>query len=206
MHPLTGTPAKDDNFLAQFLNPLTAVVVALVDEDGRLLQANRGCRRLLGIADDELPLVEDMHKFFIHPSFAQLIETGTPAPTPRTGARDGVKVGASPGLAAFVFNLIVAISDLASGLAWVRALRMLARLEHAHASGFIPTPWATTRNGQSSRLSPTAKQPSRGMIEWLSDNPGQSIELICIGVKATHPGKSGIQLLSARARTGRQVP
>lgn len=74
MHPLTGTPGKDDNFLAQCLNPLTAVVIALVDADGKLLQANRGCRRLLDITNDDLPLVVDMREFFVHPSFAQLID------------------------------------------------------------------------------------------------------------------------------------
>lgn len=73
MHPLTGTPGTDDHFLAQCLNPLTAVVIALVDEDGKLLQANRGCRRLLDIANDDLPLAVDMRGFFVHPSFAQLI-------------------------------------------------------------------------------------------------------------------------------------
>lgn len=73
MHPLIGTPGKDDNFLAQCLNSLTAVVIALVDEEGKLLQANRGCRRLLHIANDDLPLVVDMRGFFVRPSFAQLI-------------------------------------------------------------------------------------------------------------------------------------
>lgn len=72
MRPLADTTDKDGNFLAQYLNPLTAVVIALVDEDGKLLQANKGCCRLLDVANDDLPLGIDMRGFFIHPSFAQL--------------------------------------------------------------------------------------------------------------------------------------
>lgn len=56
----------------QCLNSLVAVVFALVSEDGQLLQANQGCRRLLNITDNKFPLAEDVRNFFIQPSFAQL--------------------------------------------------------------------------------------------------------------------------------------
>ncbi len=74
MQHLMGALAKDDNLLAQCLNSLVAVVVAFVGEDGRLLQANRGCRRILDIADENRPLGEDIRGFFIHPTFAQLLD------------------------------------------------------------------------------------------------------------------------------------
>lgn len=59
--------------LAKALNPLTAVVFALISEDGRLLQANRGCRRLLNITVDDLSSIAEVGRFFIHPSFPELL-------------------------------------------------------------------------------------------------------------------------------------
>lgn len=55
------------------LSPLNAVVFARVSENGQLLQANQGCRRILGIADDSQPLPKDVRNLFIQPSFSQLI-------------------------------------------------------------------------------------------------------------------------------------
>lgn len=55
------------------LNPLDAVVFALVSENGQLLQANQGCRRIMGIADDSQHLPKDVRNFFTQPSFSQLV-------------------------------------------------------------------------------------------------------------------------------------
>lgn len=55
------------------LDPLNAVVVARISEYGQLLQANHGCRRIMGIADDSQFLPEDVRNFFIQPSFPQLL-------------------------------------------------------------------------------------------------------------------------------------
>lgn len=74
MQHLIEALTNDENLLARCLNPLVAVMVAFVGADGRLLQANRGCRRILGIFDDNLPLDEDMRGFFVNPTFAQLID------------------------------------------------------------------------------------------------------------------------------------
>lgn len=75
MQQLVDELARSDDGFAQLLGPLLAVVVALVGQDGRLLQANRGCRHLLDAFDDSQRLAEDMRSFFVHPSFAQLINT-----------------------------------------------------------------------------------------------------------------------------------
>lgn len=61
--------AKDDHCL----DPLDAVVIARISEDGQLLQANHGCRRIMGIADDSRLLPKDVRNFFIQPSFSQLL-------------------------------------------------------------------------------------------------------------------------------------
>lgn len=74
--------SKDDNCFMQCLNPLVAVVFALVSEDGQLLQANQGCRRLLNITDNDLPLTKDVRNFLIQPSFAQLLSLQTEAGRP----------------------------------------------------------------------------------------------------------------------------
>lgn len=73
MQQLVEVLARGDDGFAQCLGPLAAVVVAVVDQDGQLLLANRGCRRILGITDDSQPLPGDMRSFFVQPTFAQLI-------------------------------------------------------------------------------------------------------------------------------------
>lgn len=64
---------RDDSLLTRCLSPLAAVVVALVSEDGQLLQANLGYRRILDMTDDTLPPYQDVRSFFVQPSFAQLL-------------------------------------------------------------------------------------------------------------------------------------
>lgn len=65
--------SNEGNLWVRCLNPLKAVVVALVAEDGQLLLANQGCRRVLNITDDALPLSQDVRSFFVQPSFAHLL-------------------------------------------------------------------------------------------------------------------------------------
>ncbi|MDZ7583419.1 MAG: GGDEF domain-containing protein [Thiobacillus sp.] len=73
---------RDDSLLTRCLSPLAAVVVALVSEDGQLLQANLGFRRILDMTDDTLTPSQDVRSFFVQPSFAQLLaihpEAGRP--------------------------------------------------------------------------------------------------------------------------------
>lgn len=82
MQHLVEKSTQNVKSLMQCLNPLVAVVFALVSAEGQLLQANQGCRRILNITDDNLALPTDVRNFFIQPSFAQLLtmqaESGRP--------------------------------------------------------------------------------------------------------------------------------
>lgn len=77
--------------LARILNPLLSVVFVLVSQDGKLLQANRGCRRLLGIAEDAPLSGIDASRLFIHPSFVELL--ALPCDANRPAYRGIINVG-----------------------------------------------------------------------------------------------------------------
>lgn len=79
---MAEVPVTDEHRLAQCLSSLVAVVMAVITEDGRLQQANRGLRRILNVADDMLPETMDVRRFFIQPSFQQLLSMQAEAGNP----------------------------------------------------------------------------------------------------------------------------
>jgi diguanylate cyclase (GGDEF)-like protein len=70
-HRFSLTPAKRE-CLPSCMDALTAVVVAQVDDCGRLMQANAGFCRLLNLPTGPAPGVDVRH-FFVNPSFEQLM-------------------------------------------------------------------------------------------------------------------------------------
>ncbi len=69
----TDLKVPDLRAQAQSLENLTAVVVALVSEDGRLLHTNHGCRRILQLIGKNLTQTGDIEEFFIRPTLAELL-------------------------------------------------------------------------------------------------------------------------------------
>lgn len=69
----TEIAAQDARILAQHLEPLTAVVLALVSEQGQLLHANHGCRRVLSLIGKNPDLTSDVSSFFVHPTLPELL-------------------------------------------------------------------------------------------------------------------------------------
>jgi len=73
MHFLAEIVERDLEVLAQHLEPLTAVVLALVAENGQLLHANQGCRRILSQIGYSPNPGGDISGFFVHPNLAELL-------------------------------------------------------------------------------------------------------------------------------------
>lgn len=82
MKPPIVIGVRNESCLLQCLDSLVAVVVARISENGQLLQANRGCGRLLNIPDDKLLPGLDVRNFFIQPTFAQLLAASVKAECP----------------------------------------------------------------------------------------------------------------------------
>lgn len=65
-------------WLAPHLHKLLAIAAATIDENGRLIEANRGFLRLIE-TDNPLPAETQVAQFFIQPSFATLLNTAPDA-------------------------------------------------------------------------------------------------------------------------------